>query len=51
MPFKREGRKVLVQRNGKWVLFKQHLTEKKAEDHRIALVINVDVPAEERKEK
>jgi len=49
MPFKREGRRVLVQKKGKWVLFKEHLTEKKAEDHRIALVINVDVPAEEGK--
>lgn len=41
MPYKRVGKKVFVQKGGKWVLLKEHPTVSKAKKHLTALNINV----------
>lgn len=41
MPFRREGKTVLVKRSGRWTALKTHPSEAKAEAHFRALEANV----------
>lgn len=41
MPWKLSGKKVMVEKNGKWQLLKQHRTLGKAKAHLKALYANV----------